>query len=139
MPPASEALEPRCAWGGPCPLLNGNIPPELPLRLPADAGGSSALVRLIPTGTGGGRPVLHHHPTPTRKDAFRPNAVRPERPAVLPALPTDPDATMAPRAGPATDLLTPSAEPSPTVTEAGARDTTDAVRADHVLDWTLDL
>ncbi|KAH6935002.1 hypothetical protein HPB50_002951 [Hyalomma asiaticum] len=76
MPPASEALEPRCAWGGPCPLLNGNIPPELPLRLPADARGSSALVRLIPTGTGGGRPVLHHHPTPTRKDAFRPNAVR---------------------------------------------------------------
>ncbi|KAH6943848.1 hypothetical protein HPB50_000165 [Hyalomma asiaticum] len=76
MPPASEALEPRCAWGGPCPLLNGNIPPELPLRLPADARGSSALVRLIPTGTGGGRPVLHHNPTPTRKDAFRPNAVR---------------------------------------------------------------
>ncbi|KAH6935001.1 hypothetical protein HPB50_002950 [Hyalomma asiaticum] len=38
-------------------------------------------------------------------------------------------------------LLTASAEPSPapTVTEAGARDTTDAVRADHVLDWTLDL
>ncbi|KAH6947217.1 hypothetical protein HPB50_017603 [Hyalomma asiaticum] len=38
-------------------------------------------------------------------------------------------------------LLTPSAEPSPapTVTEAGARDTADAVRADHVLDWSIDL
>ncbi|KAH6932630.1 hypothetical protein HPB50_008199 [Hyalomma asiaticum] len=37
-------------------------------------------------------------------------------------------------------LLTASAEPSPapTVTEAGARDTAD-VRADQVLDWTIDL
>ncbi|KAH6920248.1 hypothetical protein HPB50_028764 [Hyalomma asiaticum] len=36
-------------------------------------------------------------------------------------------------------LLTPSAEPSPTVTEAFARDTADAVRADQVLDWTINL